>query len=191
MENEKLSLKEIMMIWEINRLEISKISDILTIEHVNDQFYRRILIKNTISIIETHLYILRELVKYLIVDQKVKNTLSAEELWALHGKTVDIGSNGKVTSTHKFFRFESSLKFTFHIASKLLSTQIPDYSNECYQDLKKLVDRRNDLTHPKSSAKLMVSDEEVKKMVYTSKWFFEQSNIITQKFIDIQESKNN
>lgn len=67
----KEHLEVTLKLWYSTVTELEKMKDFITVEKINDQFYRRLFLRNLFSIIETYIFVTKELVKNrLVIDKK-------------------------------------------------------------------------------------------------------------------------
>jgi hypothetical protein len=72
-----------------NIKELNELQQFLDIKYLNNQFYRRLLVRNVFSIIESYLFITRELIKLkALKHDNGDSKLTLEELSILNGKSV-------------------------------------------------------------------------------------------------------
>ncbi|WP_321281060.1 hypothetical protein [Marinifilum fragile] len=169
-----------MELWKINLDELDEMKKFLNHENLNNQFYRRLIIKNIFSLIESQLFIMREFLRFLMKNNTYSNKLNLEELIILSEKAVDLQTNGKVRPKQKINNFEPFLKFTFNTSAKVLEHPKLDFGCEEYKKLSKMLKRRNDLTHPKSSEKMLIKDDEIRDTIDAYSWFLTSCLKITQ-----------
>lgn len=140
-------------------------------DNANNQVFRRILLKNFFSIIETYLFVSRQMVIIKsIVDGKESN-LTWEEKSLLNEKRVGLSPNGEITVSDAYQNFIPSFRFTLSIFAKTFDSDMPDYSDINFRHLQDMVKRRNAITHPKSHLDLNITNEEIKILIPMLKWF--------------------
>jgi|GEM_PF-2340013 len=164
--------------------ELEKMKDFLNIQKINDQFYRRLFLRNTFSIIETYIFVTKELIKNKLVIDKNSNQISWSDLTALNEKKVMLDDQGKVKVRDDFQKFEPSLRFTLNLFAKVFNSTAPNYSDNNFQKLISLHKRRNDITHPKSVEELTITDQEVKDTISMFAWFMQTHTMINTKFLE-------
>jgi hypothetical protein len=180
----KKHLEETMRLWQSTITELKKLEDFLSIDRINDQFYRRLFIRCVFSIIESYLYVTKELIKIKItIDSSDSISLSWEELVILNEKKVFLDNQGKVKTKEEYQRFDTSLKFTLNTFANIFGMGLPDYGDNKFQTLITLSTRRNDITHPKSLSQLVIKDQEMKDTVEVFRWFMDTHSRINEKFI--------
>lgn len=178
-EHLELTLK----LWYSTVSELESMRDFLTIEKINTQFYRRILIRNVFSIIETYLYVTKELIKNKLVIDKTSEITWAD-LAILNEQKVVLDTQGKVQVKEDFQKFEPSLRFTLRTFAKAFGSTLPNYGDSNFEKLKKLNKRRNDLTHPKSLEELTISDQEMKDTISMFLWFTQTHGMINNQCLE-------
>ncbi len=178
-EHLELTLK----LWYSTITELEGMQDFLTIEKINNQFYRRLFIRNVFSIIETYLYVTKELIKNKLVIDKTSE-ISWSDLAILNEKKVVLDTQGNVHVKDDFQKFEPSLRFTLNTFANVFGSTLPNYGDSSFEKLKKLSKRRNDITHPKSLEELIISDQEIKDTILMFSWFMQTHGIINSKFLE-------
>lgn len=177
-------IKEAFILWNHSHDELILIEKFLHEDKINDQFYRRLFLRSVFTIIETQLQVLKKIIK---IDHTINIPDSnLEEMTILNGKKVFLDNKGNAKSKDEFHSFEPSFRFTLNLFSKTFNSPLIDYGNSSYESLIKLLKRRNDLTHPKSSKNLIISDSEIIESVAMTKWFMgimSQYNIIIIKWL--------
>jgi len=180
----KHHLEETMILWHSTITELGRLNEFLSMDKINDQFYRRLFLRCVFSIIETYVHLTKELIKVKItLDNNQSIQLTWEELVILNEKKVFLETNGKVKTKEEFQRFEASLRFTLNTFSKIFELELPNYEDGSFHKLIILSARRNDITHPKSPSKLIIKDNEIGDIVEVLRWFISAHNSINQKYI--------
>ncbi len=177
-------LETTLKLWHSIVIELDKMKDFLTVEKINDQFYRRLLLRNIFSIIETYIFVTRELVKNRLIIEKDSNKISWLDLAALNEKKVILDAEGNTEVRDDFQKFEPSLRFTLNVFAKVFGSNLPNYGDSNFEKLKRLSKRRNQITHPKSIEQLIISDQEVKDVVSMFVWFTQTHTLLSAKFLE-------
>mgnify|MGYP000480612863 CR=1 FL=1 len=178
-----MKIDEIYKLWNHCIEELKELSSFFSQEHLNNNFYRRLIIRNTFSIIEAYLHISRELIKHkLALNDAISKVLTTNELIILSEETAYLNNKGEVKSRRTFYSFEPHLKFTFKCMSKVFNSSEPNYSDIKYSKLIAIAKRRNDITHPKEYDKMIITKEELKDVVSALEWFFQIHGMYLQKF---------
>ena len=179
----KEHLDQTIKLWHSTILELEGIGTFLHIDKINDQFYRRLIVRGLFAVIETYLNVTKEIIKVKFVVES-STSLTWEELAILHGKGVRLDEKGRVSAIDEFYKFESNLRFTLNLFAVAFIAEQPEYGAADFQKLKSLIKRRNEITHPKSIAHIVVSDDEVKDMFSAFSWFFSTHSQINAKFLE-------
>ncbi len=169
--SKKEHLDATLKLWYFSISELKGLQSFLHIEKINDQFYRRLLIRGIFSVIETYLNVTKEIIKIKVVTDSDQE-LNWKELAILNGQRVQLNKDGNVSAINEFQKFESTMKFTLNLFAKTFGTNSPDYKSLEFKNLMKLVERRNQFTHPKSLDHLFVTNSEIKEMIDSFTWFF-------------------
>lgn len=113
-------------LWHTTIEELNGLGTFLNHEKINDQFYRRILVRGLISVIETFLNITKEIIKIrVVVDPSVR--LGWEELAILNERAAKLSDQGKVRVTGEFYKFEPRLKFTLNKFAEVFGAERPNF----------------------------------------------------------------
>ncbi|AZJ34987.1 hypothetical protein [Tenacibaculum singaporense] len=160
----------------LNNEELKSLESFLNLNLLNKQFYRKILVRNFYSVIESDLFVFRELIKIKLSIDNVN--LSYEELLVLTSEDVSLNNDGSIRKTQRFYNFESLLRFTFNTSSKVFNIEKPNYGDNNFKCLKQMSKRRNDITHPKLYKKQIIEKEEIELLINGFKWFMEYRNLI-------------
>lgn len=159
------------------------VKDLFSENKINNGFYRRIIIKNTFSIIETYVHIVKRTIKlYLMLEEPTKISLDWTELIILHEKKVYLGSNGRIKEKDEFQKFEPNLRFTLNTFSKIFKIDEPEYGNVEFQKLMELSKRRNEITHPKKLNDLNITKDEFSGLMKSFEWFMKINNRILNSY---------
>jgi len=153
--------------------DLDKLGTFLVIEKINDQFYRRLFLRNIYSVIEIFLSVTKEILKIKVSIEGLNDNVSWTELVILNEKKVFLDDKGKVKTKNDFQNFEQSFRFTLNTFAKTFNCESPDYSSENYQYLIKLSKRRNDITHPRVLKDQIITDQELQETVVMMAWFVE------------------
>lgn len=170
-------------LWHSTISELESMQDFFTVQKINNQFYRRAFIRNVFSIIETYLYVTKELIKNKLIIDKTSEITWAD-LAILNEKKAFLDTQGKVNIKDDFQKFEPSLKFTLNTFANIFDSVLPNYGDSNFEKLKKLSKRRNDITHPKSLENLNVSDQEIEDTISMFSWFIKTHSTINSKFLE-------
>lgn len=179
-ESIKIELLETQLLFNVAIGEMkSTVDDLFSGNNLNNDFYRRLIIKNTFSIIETYVHIIKKIIKlYFTLEESDKINVDWTELIILHEKKVLLDNKGNVKVKDEFQKFEPNLRFTLNTFSKLFKVNKPEYGNTEFQKLIELSKRRNEITHPKKSNDLNITKEEISDLIKSFGWFMKINNRI-------------
>lgn len=170
-------------LWGFIIEELEKTKIFLQYENINDPFYRRLLLRNIFSIIETYLFVTREIIK-IKIDFDGKNAqVPWWELAILNEQKTALDDQGNAKTLDDFQKFIPSLKFTLNLFAKIFDSEFPKYGDNNFEKLVKLSKRRNDVTHPKSLDQLLISDQEIKDIISMFGWFVQTHNSVSLNFL--------
>ncbi|MFD0939744.1 hypothetical protein [Pedobacter boryungensis] len=160
--------------------ELEGINQFMTKEYLESPFIRRLIIRNTFVIIETYLYVTKEIIKIKIENSG--DSLDWQKLALLNEKRVDINRKGQIETKDQFHSFIPSLRFTLNLFAEVFDAESPDYSTHQFEKLIKQSKRRNQITHPKAKEDLLVSMDEIMENTDVLQWFMTTHSKINQKF---------
>lgn len=179
----KQHIHNTLLLWKFANEEIEGMSKFLALETINDQFYRRLLIRNIFSVIETYLNITKEIILTKIVTEN-SNLLGWKEIAILNEKTAKLDAKGNAHAVENFQYFEPSFRFTMSTFAKVFNAEPLDPGNANFERLKRLSKLRNSITHPKISSVLLVSNDDIKDVVTMFGWFVKSHSQMNAKFIE-------
>lgn len=177
----KERLINIQKLWSISLDEMREMGEFIRIDKVNNQFYRRLLLRNTFSVIETHLFILKELI-IEFADVMTNPVLSWQELSILNEQKTLLDARGEIKLVSEFQKFEPNLRFILNLYSKVFNAARPDYGNHKFMKLIALNGRRNEVTHPKTVESLIISNQELSDIIDAMSWFIETQGTLNTGF---------
>jgi len=167
-----IKLQELARLWLVNIEEVKSMGSFFTIDNINDNFQRKIMVRNFFAVVEGYLYVTRELIKLILIKNKnINYGITFHEMIALNGKAVSLDKTGQAIGKDTFYPFEANLPFTLNCFAKILETPKPDYSDNGYAKLIRMSKRRNDITHPKSAGLQIITDNEIKDILLGLGWF--------------------
>lgn len=136
-----------------------------------DQVDRRLIIRSAFATIDALAYRLKQVAFHSAGVSKLtaaERTLCAEESY-------ELTSNGEAEIRTARLRFLPNLRFAFRIVAKAEGVDFSlDVSGAGWQSVQKGVQVRDRLTHPKSVADLMVTDDEARVAIAAFLWVEEQ-----------------
>jgi len=145
-------------------------------EETSDElyFWYRCLIRAFFAYVEGITYIMRQNAIRAHKRNEVKYTI--DEIVLLKEKTYYLVKN-KIKSKNKWNSFEDNFKLTFMLCPRAFNAKFePDKIDEEYKSIiKKAVDARNSITHPKSHELFIIPPPETFKDINNAiKWFNEK-----------------
>ncbi|WP_316832934.1 hypothetical protein [Pedobacter aquatilis] len=167
----KQQLTEALKLWGYTINELEGMNLFFEGQNLNNQFFRRMMLKNFFSIIEAYLYISRELVLIKALVDGEQQSLHWTEKAILNEQKVGLNQKGEIMLTDSYQNFIPSLRFTLNIFAKTFSASTPDFSDVKFNHLQTMVKRRNEITHPKSYEQVNIKDEEIKNLIPMFAWF--------------------
>ncbi len=159
-------------------------------QDIEDQFYRRLFLRNTFSMIDTYIYLTDEIVKIVLeIDETKAKLVLWPELVILNRTTVLLDDKGKIKLKDNFQKFEPSLRFSLNLFSKVFQLPEPDYGDRSFQKLIQLYKKRNQVTHPKSIDELLITEQEVEDIMSMFSWFTTTHHNIGEHFTEWLKTK--
>jgi hypothetical protein len=142
-----------------------------------DQFWRRVLVRNVFVLIEACSYGLKRAALHRFRHFEVD--FSSAELALLSEEKYSLNGGEAKTETGNYQRFIPNLKFAFKTCAKTFGFVFDlDTSKGPLTECERL---RNRLTHPKKMAELSISDSEILQMQKMWKWFEDNFVILVQR----------
>lgn len=177
----------ILKLWESSKDEVNNMTSLLENENLNNQFFRRLFVRNVFSLVEIRLFIMREILRIFNRYDDI-GLMSAEEKIVLDQTSIHLLKSGKIKTSPKFYDLESTLKFTLITFAKVFNQKNVEFNNESWNKLLIMSKRRNDLTHPKSYELLIITVSELNDTIDAFNWFISISNSMFQEFSKLVES---
>jgi hypothetical protein len=100
-------------------------------------------------------------------------TINWTEMSILNEEKAILDNSGRIKISENYQNSKSSFKFTFEMIEKVFGLKLIDFSNNNWKELQNLIDRRNDVTHPKSISLYEITDKEHIKSTEIAMWIFE------------------
>ncbi len=137
-------------------------------ETSNVDFAARTFLRTLASEFEARLHFLSEFLIHLNSDGK---NLSAEELFILKEISISLGRNGKITSSRRFYPFLDRLRFVLGCYESIYKVEIfYDKSDPRWKSVKRFIEIRNRITHPKSADDLWIDPEDYDHLNHAQDW---------------------
>lgn len=137
-------------------------------ETSNPDFAARTFLRTLASEFEARLHMLSEILLHL---DHGKQRLSAEELLILKEISISLGRNGKITSSRKFYPFLDRLRFVLGCYERIYDLEIFfDKSDARWISVKKFIEIRNRITHPRSPDDLWIDPNDYDHLNHAQDW---------------------
>jgi hypothetical protein len=138
-----------------------------------NQIERRVLVRSILAFIEAMTYAMKNLV--LRIDDSAIPLSEQERLLAME-VTCELDHSGRAQSRPAKLRTLPNVRFAFSLAAKAFPSDVflLDLSGDRLQALERSIKVRDRLTHPKSDASLLVSDDEISEAFMVYVWFDHQ-----------------
>jgi hypothetical protein len=132
---------------------------------------RRLLVKSVFSFIEAVVF----KVKMVALMAEKADSLSAGEVALAKEEDYELDDSGTVKTRPARLRFRSNFRFAFALAAKAceIDWQL-DVAGTGWQALGDALPVRDRLMHPKKTADLVVTDNEVRNSMKAYEWVFDQ-----------------
>jgi hypothetical protein len=103
-----------------------------------------------------------------------KDVVPVEEVNLLLDVAASVNQQGKVRRSSSFINFEPNFRFTFSMIDRIYGMSCsPIYKTDSgWSALRRSVDVRNRITHPKASVSHDISDVELDMIIAAHDWFF-------------------
>ena len=106
---------------------------------------------------------------------------SESELLLLIERVASLDGDGNVRLKEAFQPMVASIRFMFRMAAAVYRHDFsPDFAAHGWCDLQKAIQIRNRLTHPKTSADLIVADDEIQIVQRGMQWFLDNAGMMMQ-----------
>jgi hypothetical protein len=164
----KKSLQEILGILPILIKDVT-----ISEEKLDNQDYsRRAYVRALFAMIEGVTYAMK-LALFVIARSSGKTgNLKIPDLVVLKGSTFDLNDKGEVQEKEKHFRISDNLKFTVKSVNRVLGSSIDlGIGTQNWTNFTKSVKIRNNITHPKNLADLVISDKDLECIRSVNSWF--------------------
>jgi hypothetical protein len=148
-------------------------------------YNRRAFVKNYYSFLEGLLHFLRtEVIRRVAIEP---GRLTEAEIAVLKEETYEVTGSGKIQTREKFLSFEHAfrLSFRFYFSSVIDQVKI-DYGGKGWPALLQGLQIRNRITHPKATAQMEISDEELAIVREAKGWADATIKSLFQAYIEFQ-----
>jgi len=122
----------------------------------------------------------------LALHEQREPIFSNAEIALLREVSYDLSDKGEALEQGKFLRFASNLRFAIRAFARISAYEAgPDFLGQGWQALRKGIQVRNRITHPKRPDDLTVSDIDLVAVSTGVRWFQEE----TGKILDFRQGK--
>ncbi len=152
------------------------VEDVKTAEEKLDdqQYSRRVYVRTLFAMIEGVTYAMKLALFVIARNFGKPGDINVPELVILKGSTFDLNDKGEVREKEKHFRIKDNLKFTVKSVNRVLGSSINlGVDTQDWANFVKTVKIRNNVTHPKSLADLVISDKDLACIRSVNSWFKE------------------
>ena len=134
-------------------------------------FGRRVYVRVLFAQIEAWVYNVKQFI--VASAPAAARPLTCEELALLREVSFELSDQGVPNvKPGRFVPLDRNLRFLFHLTDRVYSTGIAlDTAGHDWQQFQRSLKLRHRLTHPKSSAELLVSDDDLRDALGTQQWF--------------------
>lgn len=159
-----------------------------------DQFSRRAYVKAVFSYIEGHLYQFKQ---FMISLETIMSPckipvgnfrialFTTAEVHILKERSYIAKSNGTAEERFSAISLQDNIQFTYHLLEKTLEINFRlDCSGIGWQALQKAQNIRNRITHPKKSADLIVSDQDIVVVGNAAHWYEQTTHTCTTEIVE-------
>jgi hypothetical protein len=144
-----------------------------------DQLKRRTLVRTLFATIEGTIFSLKQTALEFFRLRGVE--IPPSEYAALAEETYALKENGELRIASQFIRLPANIRFAFSEYGKAMNMDFSVNVNDPkWNDLRKAIEVRNRLMHPKAPADLVVSDADIESVLNAAIWFREQIQLLIQ-----------
>jgi len=148
------------------------------------QFARRAYIRSIFASFEGIVWLLKQVCLHA-PSVSGPRKFDPAEFALLQDQTYDLKNNGETWTQTKFLRLPDNFRFTFSVFNRLLQAQIDlGVGGAPWDRFLRSLDVRHRITHPKKTAELDISDQEIKLCQEVSSWFNETINKAVQAILE-------
>jgi len=145
----------------------------------DSQGHRRELIRAAWSAIEGSVWLLRQAVQ-LHLELKPFADLSLHEKSALLEQTYVVNDRGTVKAQQRFLPVPVAIRLVVATAARLNPSIDVDFQDTGWERLKRTVEVRNRIVHPRRARDLDISDEELKDCLVSYRWISQVTRAVGQ-----------
>jgi len=138
---------------------------------------KRDLIRTSFAAIEGASWIFRE---HVVEAARAMSELEPAEEVALSETSYQVTDQGRITEQTRYLPLLATVRLTARIAEKLAPEVKVDFSGQDWAGLKEAIKIRNRITHPKSRADLILSDEDIRTSVGSLFWLLNETSRVME-----------
>jgi len=137
-------------------------------DHTN-QFWRRMLVRCAVSLIEGHSYAMRRVAREIL---GTRDSINMTQYHFLSDDSFRLSDTGEIEPSRLRIRFSVHVAFTFRALADATGAQPTDFfAGDGWRQFKAALDVRNRLTHPKIASDMHVSENDIGNIQAALRWF--------------------
>ena len=142
----------------------------IKVEKLGDAYAERAFVRAVFAMIEGTVFQLKQVI---LQHTKINGiTLTSGQISLLLEESYEIKTTGAINTRSKFLRLHDNLKFTLKLYSEVVDTNFKyDPKDEGWKTLKRAIEIRNRITHPKSITDLHISYDDSEIIDQCGQWF--------------------
>jgi len=135
----------------------------------DSQTTRRIYVRSFFAFIEGNSFRQRQIA--LEAHKRRSSCFSIEEVIMLEEKDVFIQENGNIKIRTKYIDQISNIRFSQNCIVKATGAKEPDYTDNRWNQLRKAVEIRNRITHPRCKEDFDINDNDLEIINEAKQWY--------------------
>jgi hypothetical protein len=144
----------------------------------------RDLVRTSFAAVEGEVWIFRE---HVVEAANATYGLEPKEKAILEEEFFHVSAQGRITTQSRFLPVLSSIRFIARIAQRLASRELVNFSGTGWQTLQQAALIRNRVTHPKTAADLILSEDDVETVLEGLYWFLGQASDAMEALIGVRK----
>ena len=138
----------------------------------NQDYSRRVYVRTLFAMIDGAAYSMKQAVFAITRNLGNPGNLNDSDLVNLKELTFFLDDNGEVREKKKYLRLPDNLKFTIESVNRVLGASIKlGIDTQDWTNFIRSVKIRNNITHPKNLADLVISDKDLECIRSVNSWF--------------------
>jgi hypothetical protein len=160
--------------WEFGAMLTSLVGDVsMCLERLkkepDNQSERRTFIRTFFAFVEGTVFRMKQLA--LELHEAYGVDFTEAEVAMLREETYDLRENGEVYTQQKFIPLKSNIKFAFKAYSRIFPIWPLKLDERGWEAFRASLEIRNRVTHPKVSANLLISSQDIETLKMAFDWF--------------------